>query len=1181
MPVPVSGTERALPPVNPDNTVNAPAGFVHLHLHTEFSMVDGTIGVQALIDRIVELGMPAVAVTDVCNIFALVKFYKAAQAAGIKPICGSDLRVVSDTPEQGTSQLTVLVQDQVGYQNLTQLLSRSYLEGQVQGRPTVQRAWLSEHAEGLIVLAGFRSEIGTALLSGRREQASQYLRDLMHDFPDRLYLELSRTGRGGEEAYLHAALALATAYDCPVVASNDTCFLSADQFEAHEVRVCINEGRTLGDPRREHRYSDQQYLRSSEEMAELFADVPEALINSVEIAQRCTLNLALGSPRLPEYPVPEGLSPEDYFRQVAEEGLALRLQTQVADDRSPRDYQQRLEEELDIINQMGFAGYFLIVMDFIRWAKQNDIPVGPGRGSGAGSLVAYALKITDLDPLQYDLLFERFLNPERVSMPDFDIDFCMENRDRVIAYVAERYGRDAVSQIITFGTMAAKAVVRDVARVQGKSYGLADKLSKMIPNEIGMTLDRALEQEEILRDFLDQDEEAQEIWSMAVQLEGITRNVGKHAGGVVIAPTRLTDFTPLYCDEAGGSLVTQFDKDDVEEAGLVKFDFLGLRTLTIIDWAVARVNVQRLRDGQEPLDIAALPLDDPDTYSLLQRAETTAVFQLESRGIKDLVKRQLPSRFEDIIALVALFRPGPLQSGMVDDFINRKHGRQPVAYPHHKYQHESLKPVLEPTYGIILYQEQVMQIAQVLGGYTLGGADLLRRAMGKKKPEEMANQRKIFLAGAARNNIDTDLAENIFDLMEKFAGYGFNKSHSAAYALLAYQTAWLKAHYPAAFMAAVLSADMQNTDKVVTLIDECNAMALVVRPPDVNTGEFQFAVSPKHEVIYGLGAIKGLGEGPVANIILARQQGGDFRDIFDFCMRVDSRRVNKRALEALIRAGALDTIGPNEDVDYSRAVMLSAVGEAIQLAEQQARNVDCGMTDLFGNTVAESAPEIGYSGFGQVRRLGLRERLQGEQDTLGLYLTGHPVDEYREELKTLVKHRINELKASANTQMVIGLVVGLRSVKTRRGDVMGILTLDDRSARIDITVFAEPFREYRDKINKGEMLVVEGLVSEDEYTGGLKMRAERVRTLLEARQASLKGLRLDWSAAQRTGRGLDSLGEILKCHNRGPCRMKIRYSCNRAEGDIVLSEEWAVNPEDELLHRLRDTFGEQALQLEY
>ncbi|WP_461480488.1 DNA polymerase III subunit alpha [Porticoccus sp.] len=1160
--------------------------FVHLRLHSEYSLVDGMVRLKPLVKRVAELAMPAVALTDVCNFYGLVKFYKAAQGAGVKPICGADLQVASVVPDGNPFTVTLLVMNHQGYRNLTRIISRAFQEGQVQGKPFVQRHWISEAAEGLIVLIGRFGDVGQALLSAKDDQAKQLLSEWQREFPDRLYLELTRTGRGGEEDYLHRAVALAAAFDCPVVATNDVRFLEAEHFDAHEARVCIGEGRVLNDPRRERRYSEQQYLRSAAEMMELFSDIPEALENSVEIARRCSLELKFGEYFLPEYPIPEGMTTDGYFEKVSWDGLDERLSTLL--DSSATDYQQqrqvyldRLRFELDIIIQMGFPGYFLIVMDFIRWAKDNDIPVGPGRGSGAGSLVAYALGITDLDPLEYDLLFERFLNPERVSMPDFDIDFCMDNRDRVIAYVADRYGRDAVSQIITFGTMAAKAVVRDVARVQGKSYGLADKLSKMIPPDIGMTLEKAVAQEEVLREFLDNDEEAQEIWEMALQLEGVTRNVGKHAGGVVIAPTTLTDFAPLYCDEAGDGLVTQFDKDDVEQVGLVKFDFLGLRTLTIIDWAVKMVNQRRLAAGDPAVAIGAIPLDDPATYGLMQRAETTAVFQLESRGMKDLIKRVEPNCFEDIVALVALFRPGPLQSGMVDDFINRKHGRAEVAYPDSKFQHQSLKPVLEPTYGVIVYQEQVMQIAQVLAGYTLGGADMLRRAMGKKKPEEMAKQREIFEEGARKQGIDPDLAIKIFDLVEKFAGYGFNKSHSAAYALLAYQTAWLKQHHPAEFMAAVLSADMQNTDKVVTLIEECRSMKLAVLPPDVNRGHFMFTVSDAEEVIYGLGAIKGLGEGPVNSIMAAREEGGPFRDLFDFCARVDARRVNKRALEALIHSGALDTIGPEGEIGYRRAVMLGAMEEAVKMAEQHSRNADCGMSDLFGATPKESAPEIGYQAFRNQRSLSAKERLRGEKDTLGLYLTGHPVDEYLDELKHFVGARIADLKPDKKAQLVAGLVVGMRIIKTKRGDNMAVITLDDRSGRIEVAIFADIFRAHREKIDKDALLVLEGQVSEDDYTGGLKMRAESVRNLVEARANYLKGIAIQLHRDRLSGACLEQLADIMSPYREGSCPVRIHYRSDSAAGEIALGEQWAVAPEDDLLHKLRDLFGNGGVQLRF
>ncbi|MCC7516092.1 MAG: DNA polymerase III subunit alpha, partial [Pseudomonadales bacterium] len=751
-------------------TVTTPT-FIHLRLHTEYSLVDGLVTMDALADRLQALDMPAVAITDLCNFYGLIKCYKALQGKGIKLIVGSDLWLGDADNPASLAMVTVLAQNNVGYRHLTQLISRAYLDGQSQGRPVVQRAWLRELSDGLIVLSGGSyGDVGRALLAGHQEEAQALLQAWQADFPERFYLEVQRTGRVGDEEYLHAAVALAAAASCPLVATNDVRFIAREDFDAHEVRVCINDSRTLDDPRRERRYSEEQYLKSEQEMLELFSDLPQALANTVEIAKRCNVILQLGKPCLPNYPVPDGMTIEQFFEKVSQEGLAERLQKLLPPGSDPdgsrrKVYEDRLQFELSVINQMQFPGYFLVVMDFIQWAKNNGIPVGPGRGSGAGSLVAYALKITDLDPLAYDLLFERFLNPERVSMPDFDIDFCREGRDRVISYVADTYGRNAVSQIITFGTMAAKAVVRDVARVQGKPYGLADKLSKMIPFEVGITLEDAYEKEEALREFLRQDADAKEIWDMALQLEGITRNVGKHAGGVVIAPTQLIDFSPLYCDESGSGLVTQFDKNDVEEAGLVKFDFLGLRTLTIIDWALAIISRRRAEKSEPAIDIADIPLDDMPTYTMLQAAKTTAVFQLESSGMKDLISKLQPDCFEDLVALVALFRPGPLESGMVDDFIRRKRGRASVAYPTVDLHHDELEPVLRPTYGVIVYQEQVMQIAQVMANYSLGGADMLRRAMGKKKPEEMAKERGKFVEGATARGIRETQSGGLFDLM--------------------------------------------------------------------------------------------------------------------------------------------------------------------------------------------------------------------------------------------------------------------------------------------------------------------------------------------------------------------------------------------------------------------------------
>ncbi|MCQ4348478.1 DNA polymerase III subunit alpha [Pseudomonas stutzeri] len=1169
------------------------ATFVHLRVHTEYSLVDGLVRVKPLVKAVAGAGMPAVAVTDMSNMCALVKFYKTAMGGGIKPICGADLWLAGRGEDAPLSRLTLLAMDEQGYRSLTELVSRGWTEGQHNGLVIIQRDWVKEAAAGLIALSGAKEgEIGLALLNGHPDEAEALLHEWQAVFPERFYLEVQRTSRAGDEEYLHAAVELATRCAAPLVATNDVRFLKQDDFEAHETRVCIGEGRTLDDPRRPRNYSDQQYLKTPAEMAELFADLPEALENTVEIARRCNIDVRLGKYFLPDFPTPNGMGIDDYLRHASYEGLEERLAVLLPPDTPDYEakrqvYVDRLEFELGTIIQMGFPGYFLIVADFIQWAKSNGVPVGPGRGSGAGSLVAYVLKITDLDPLAYDLLFERFLNPERISMPDFDVDFCMDGRDRVIDYVADKYGRNAVSQIITFGSMAAKAVVRDVARVQGKSYGLADRLSKMIPFEVGMTLDKAYEMEEPLREFLAADEDAREIWDMALKLEGIVRGTGKHAGGVVIAPTRLTDFAPIACDEEGGGLVTQFDKDDVEAAGLVKFDFLGLRTLTIIKWALETINRERAKKGQEPLNIDFIPLDDKPTYQLLQRAETTAVFQLESRGMKELIKKLKPDCLEDLIALVALFRPGPLQSGMVDDFINRKHGRAEVSYPHPDYQYPGLEPVLKPTYGIILYQEQVMQIAQVMAGYTLGGADMLRRAMGKKKPEEMAKQRGGFIEGCASNGIDAELAGNIFDLVEKFAGYGFNKSHSAAYGLVSYQTAWLKTHFPSPFMAAVLSADMHNTDKVVILIEECRSMKLRIDAPDVNVSEFKFTVNDDGRIVYGLGAVKGVGEGPVEAIVEARREG-PFQDLFDFCARVDLKRINKRTLEALIRSGALDRLGPHyhdepkayqASLDLNRAVLLAAMEEAVQAAEQSARSADSGHLDLFGGLFAEPEADV-YANYRKVRELTLKERLRGEKETLGLYLTGHPIDEYEGEVRRFARQRINDLRPARDTQTVAGLIVNLRVMKNKRGDKMGFVTLDDRSGRIEASLFAEAFAAAQALLQTDALVVIEGEVSMDDFSGGLRLRAKRVMSLEEARTGLAESLRMRVDGAALGVERLRWLAELCGQH-RGACPITLDYRGQEARALLQFGDQWRIDPTDSLIQTLRDQFGRDNVFLQY
>jgi len=1149
-------------------------GFIHLRLRTEFSLVDGLVKVKPLIKAATERGMPSVAITDHVNLFAMVKFQNAAEAGGIKPIFGADIWLENEKEGEPPRLMALLIQNQLGYKNLTEIISIAYLANQHLALPLVNRDVLKQYSEGLIALSGGKAgEIGQALLGDHKDLAAQLLREWMNVFPDRFYLEVQRTGRENDEEYLHRAVDLAEIENCPIVATNDVRFINNEDFESHEARVCIHDSRVLDDPRRPRNYSDQQYLKSAEEMQDLFSDLPEALENSVEIAKRCNLRIKLGENFLPNYPIPEGMTIDGFFAQEAQNGLEDRL-TVLLDKTDPnykekrKSYDDRLQFELDVINQMGFPGYFLIVMDFIRWAKENGVPVGPGRGSGAGSLVAYALQITDLDPLAYDLLFERFLNPERVSMPDFDIDFCMDGRDSVIEYVAETYGRDAVSQIITFGTMAAKGVVRDVARVQGKSYGLADRLSKMIPFEPGMTLTKALEQEESLRDFIEQDSDAAEIMEMAFKLEGITRNVGKHAGGVVIAPTKLTDFSPLYCDETGSNLVTQFDKDDVEAVGLVKFDFLGLRTLTIVNWAVEMINQQHVQNNEELLDITQIPLNDSAVFKILQEAQTTAVFQLESRGMKDLIKRLLPNNFEDIVALVALFRPGPLQSGMVDDFINRKHGRQAIKYPH-----PDLEPVLENTYGVILYQEQVMQIAQVLAKFTLGEADMLRRAMGKKKFEEMARQRELFNAGALANNIDEKTATLIFDLMEKFAGYGFNKSHSAAYALVSYQTAWLKTHYPAPFMASVLSADMDNTDKVVILIEDCRSVGLETLSPDVNYSEYKFTVGKNNEVVYGLGAIKGVGEGPVAAIVDARNDGGVFQDLFEFCRRVDFKKVNRRTMDALIRSGALDKLGPG------RASMMASLDEAIKAAEQHRNNQSSGMMDLFGDGSEAEAPALEFM---KVREWSDNERLSGEKETLGLYLTGHPIEQFERELRHFISSRITDLVSQRGVKKVIaGLIIDLRIMKNKRGDKMCIITLDDRSARIEVSLFSNIYEEVKDLIIKDTVLVVEGEVSLDDYSGSLRMRGKNVMDINRARAHFARRIQINIIGKQVEKDFSLQLQNLLEPYRSGLCPLQIHYQGAKAKAAINLGEEWRVRPDEILLNKLKASFGDNNVQLVY
>jgi DNA polymerase-3 subunit alpha len=1151
--------------------------FIHLRLHTEYSLADSVIRVADLMDAVKAAGMPAVGFADQGNLFALVKFYREAQKTGIKPIVGADLRVrEGDSGE--AALITLFCCDHAGYLNLSALITRSYLEGQTRGQPMVERSWFTGRSSGLIALSGGREgDVGRALLAGREAEAHARLAAWRGLFPDRFYMELQRTGRDQEAEYLEAAVRMAAATGVPVVATNDVRFIAADDFEAHEARVCIQEGRVLDDPRRPRNYSEQQYLKTPEEMAQLFSDLPEALENSVEIARRCNLKLELGKNYLPAFPVPEGFTTDSYLRAEAEKGLKPRLakvlaKADVKREEMERHYRERLALELDVIIGMKFSGYFLIVADFIDWARHHGVPVGPGRGSGAGSLVAWCLGITDLDPIEYDLLFERFLNPERVSMPDFDVDFCMEGRDRVIDYVSERYGPARVSQIITYGSMAARAVVRDVGRVLGHPYGYVDKIAKLIPMELEITLDKALADVDELAQLYESDDELHALIDLAKRLEGLARNAGKHAGGVVIAPTELTDFTPLYCEAGGHHPVTQLDKDDVEAVGLVKFDFLGLRTLTIIDWAVRTINVQRTERGEPPLDMGTLPMDDLASYALLKRCQTTAVFQLESRGMRDLIGRLKPDRFEDIIALVALFRPGPLQSGMVDDFINRKHGAK-VDYPHPK-----LESILKPTYGVILYQEQVMQIAQVLAGYTLGAADLLRRAMGKKKPEEMAKQRSIFTEGAMKNGVEGALATYIFDLMEKFAGYGFNKSHSAAYALLSYQTAWLKAHYPAEFMAAVLSSDMDHTDNVVGFIHECRQIDIDILAPQINHSEYKFTAADTQTIRYGLGAIKGVGFAAVEGLLAERETNGPFKDLEELCRRIDLQKLNKRVLEAMIKAGALDGLGPN------RATLMARLPDALAAAQQQSRASEAGQNDMFGVAAAAAAVADMIAPVTSLPDWDEAERLRAENETLGLYLTGHPINRYKAELRQAFgETTLGDLASESppppsrdgervysrpRNVIVTGLLIGTR----KKGNRV-ILTLDDNTGRMEVVFFEDGFVKFKNVAQKDRILVVEGSFSYDEFNRAWRINKVKDMYDLEAlRQRRLARLEITLDKERLSPEFSKALKAALRPDQEG--RVAIRIQVQSIElGLKILTpipnlEGWRIQPTEALMRSL-------------
>ncbi len=1145
--------------------------FIHLRLHSEYSIVDGIVRVDDAVAAAAADSMPALALTDLSNVFGMVKFYKAARAAGVKPIIGCDVWLTNDADRDKPFRLLLLVQSHAGYLRLCTLLTRAYRSNQYRGRSEIRREWFTETGtEGLIALSGAHlGDVGQALIADNGDAASALATAWEQLFPGRFYIEVQRPGPGAMtagaavvpvETHVQRALKLAAKLKLPVVATHPVQFLRADDFRAHEARVCISEGHMLSDQRRPKLFTEQQYFLQQEQILHIFKDVPEALANSIEIAKRCNLKLELGKSKLPLFPTPNNESLDEYLGLRAHEGLKERMRVLYpnaeARERELSRYVERLDFEIKVILQMGFPGYFLIVADFINWAKNNDVPVGPGRGSGAGSLVAYSLGITDLDPLRYNLLFERFLNPERVSMPDFDIDFCQDGRDRVIDYVKQRYGADSVSQIVTFGTMAAKAVVRDVGRVLEMSYTFCDQLAKLIPFAPGklITLELAREMEPQLKEREKNEEEVAELLALAGKVEGLTRNVGMHAGGVLIAPGKLTDFCPLYVADASDSAVSQFDKDDVEAIGLVKFDFLGLTTLTILDWAMRYI---KQLDPASTLALHEMPLDDAASYRIFATANTSAIFQFESRGMRDLLKRARPDRFGDIIALVALYRPGPMD--LIPDFCERKHGKR------FEYPDPRVKDILSETYGIMIYQEQVMQMAQIIGGYSLGGADLLRRAMGKKKAEEMAEQRGLFAEGAAKNGLTQRKADELFDLMEKFAGYGFNKSHAAAYALIAFQTAYLKAHHPAAFMAANLSAMINDTDKVQQLHDDCRANGLEILAPDVNSGGYRFAPMDKKRIRYGLGAIKGTGEGAINHFIDERDRHGPYKDLFDFCHRVDNRVVNRRVVESLVRAGAFDS------VDDNRAALLASVGLALESADQASRSAN--QTNLFGE-VEDHRPTAHLAAAPRWNDL---ERLKQEKVAVGYYLSGHPFRTYEAELRGFAPTRLDQV-VPAQTVMLAGIIVSQRIQMTRRGR-MGVLVLDDSYARLELTVYNELYEKHRHWLKEDTLVVVEGKVTKSMYdeSESLRISAENIFDMQKAREQFARALKITCNG-QSSG---EKLRALLTPHLNGPCPVEIEYFNKDARCEMKLGEQWKVHPRDELIASLGEWVKPENVRLIY
>ena len=1167
--------------------------FVHLGVHSEFSLYDSLVRVKELVSKTKEYGMSALTISDDSNLFATIRMYQGAMAKGIKPIVSSEVHVSF----KGTvGNLTLICMNDAGYKNLIKLISVSYENGRTSNddMPVVDYALVQQYKEGLIVLSGgSEGIIGKHILNKKRDETREFAQLLKSDFGDRFYIELNRVGRSTDNEYNSIAVSLATLGSIPVVATNKVRFISPDSFPAHEIRAADAKSLTLVAYKSMYpdAYTPHQYLKTPAEMAELFKDIPSAIENTVQISNRCSVDIELYVNALPKFETEGGVSETDFLISESIKGLKERLLRDHPDKCNDAEfispYYDRLEFELKVINDMGFPGYFLIVADFIQWSKDNDIPVGPGRGSGAGSLVAYSLKITDLDPMAYSLLFERFLNPERVSMPDFDIDFCMDKRDLVIQYVADKYGHKAVSQIITFGTLAAKAAIKTSARVQGFPYAVGNRISQAIPNEPGIKIAHVLETQTDFQMIYNSDLDARKIIDRALEIEGITRQTGKHAGGVLISPTTLTDFTPTISEHDGSSFVSQFDKNDVETSGLVKFDFLGLKTLTIIDNTIKAVNRDRAKEGLPPIDISQIPLDDALVYQMYSKGETTAVFQVESRGMKDLLKRLKPDSLEDLIALVALYRPGPIQSGMVDNFVDRKHGREKVSYPDATWQHESLKEILEPTYGIILYQEQVMQIAQVLSGYTLGGADMLRRAMGKKKIEEMDKQRASFKSGAIKNGVDGDLSMKIFDLVEKFAGYGFNKSHSAAYALVSYQTGWLKVHYPAPFMAAVMSADINNTDKIITFAQEAKRMGLNVYPPHINKSKIGFTSESNHSIYFGLKAIANFGENNILPIIEERDRGGEFKDMFDFASRA---KMSKRAIKNCIYAGAFDNLGAN------RATMMNSVGLITNLGKQAKSEAESMQSSLFGSVLDDE----NIAKYNHLDEWTLKEKLINEIDAIGVSVSGHLLDDHLDEVKSLSDGKFSDYmdismedgnpdnnEHSVWTDKIIKTVCVISNTKISTGDKTkqqrATMLIDDGTRMIDCVAFNNVCYQSQQFIFENNIVYMKGKLTLDKKSETHKFVAYEIESLDSIRQKNIDSLNLKIDSS-KTNKDemllkINKLKERLSSQDKGNCPIVIEYIKSSSEKSFISVGQYEYTIDDHLMDFVKKTFGSENVKV--